>query len=487
VQHVIVGEAEKLFLPDLGRSRAGHSRFRGVRLVHTHVRGEPLTNDDLTDLARLRLDLIAAIAVTSDGRPGPMYHTHLLPDGYGKANAEPSTTTVWAEDVDFQVFIRELEEEFGRRTVGALETAGQTRAIAVHVTTGQGDDPSESLRELQELATTAGVVIVDVMVQRRPQFDPKYVIGRGKLDELLLRSMQLDAEVVIFDNDLTPNQVRAISEATDVKVIDRTQLILDIFARRAHTHEGKLQVELAQLKYTLPRLAHKTDAFSRLMGGVGGRGPGETKLEIDRRRARDRIHRVEKQLKEVQRSRQTRRQRRTSRDVPIVSIVGYTNAGKSTLFNAITQSEVLAENKLFATLDTTSRRVRFPREREIVLTDTVGFIRDLPPDLVTAFKATLEELHDADLLLHVIDVSDPRMDQQIESVERILEDLDLLHKPRLKVLNKIDRVAPEVAANLCSYFNAYGVSALEHPTIAPLMAAIEDRLWTDHHRGAAAL
>lgn len=478
VRHVIVGDADRLFLPDLGRARAGQSRFRGVRLVHTHLRQEPLTNDDLTDLARLRLDLIAAIGVTPDGRPGPLYHAHLLPDGYERPYAEPTTTTVHAEDLDFVAFIEELEQEFGRRTAGAHETAGRTRAIAVHVATGgDGPTPDESLRELAELADTAGVVVVDTVVQRRARIDPKFVLGRGKLDELLLRTMQLDCELVIFDQSLGPNQVRAISEVTDVKVIDRNQLILDIFAGRAHTREGKLQVELAQLKYTLPRLAHKTTAYSRLMGGIGGRGPGETKLEIDRRRARDRIHRLEKELEQVAVRRQTRRRRREARDVPVVSIVGYTNAGKSTLFNTITQSDVLAENKLFATLDTTTRRLRFPRERELVIADTVGFIRDLPQDLVTAFKATLEELHDADLLLHVVDISDPRMEAKIASVEGILEELDLHDKPRLKVFNKIDRLDPEVAANICALHDAYGVCALEAATTRSLMQAIEGRLW----------
>lgn len=496
VVHVILGEPDRIFLPDLGRARAAKSRLRGVRLVHTHLRGEPLTHDDFTDLTRLQLDLIAALTVTPDGRPEWLEHTHLLPlspERGGLPYAAPVRRRVQQEDdLDFLALIENLEEELARTATGTVETAGQTRAIAVHVTaspspgrgTGggggpeNGPDPDESLRELAELAATAGVVLVDKMVQRRKEFDPKYLIGKGKLDELLLRSMQLDCELVIFDQNLSPNQVRAIADATDAKVIDRSQLILDIFARRAHSREGKLQVELAQLKYTLPRLAHKTTALSRLMGGIGGRGPGETKLEIDRRRARERIQRLEREIKDLAVHRQTLRQRRQDREVAVVSIVGYTNAGKSTLFNAITQSAVLVEDKLFATLDTTSRRMRFPENRELVLSDTVGFIRDLPPDLVSAFKATLEELHEADLLLHVVDIGDNRMEQQIASVERILGDLDLLGKPRIKVFNKTDRVSPEFAENVCRYHGAMGTSALSRETLRPLLAEIEARLWT---------
>lgn len=483
VRHVIVGDADSLFIPDLGRARAGAGRFRGVRLVHTHLRDEPLTSDDLTDLVRLRLDLIAAVGVGRGGQPATLYHTHVLPDGSDLPYAEPTATSVHEQSLDFAAFIEALEEEFSRRTVGVVETEGQTRAIAVHVDLpGDRIDPRVALRELSELASTAGVVIVDAIVQTRRKADPKYVMGKGKLDELLLRTMQLDCEVVIFDQSLSPNQVRALADATDVKVIDRSQLILDIFARRATSREGKLAVELAQLKYTLPRLAHKSTAHSRLMGGIGGRGPGETKLEIDRRRARDRINRIEQQLEQTVVQRQTRRSRRNARRVPVVAIVGYTNAGKSTLFNQITQSDVLVEDKLFATLDVTNRRLRFPRDRELVITDTVGFIRDLPDDLVSAFKATLEEAEDADLLLHVVDISDPRMGDQIESVERILGEMSLLEKPRLKVFNKVDLLEPAVAENICRLHGAFGVSALERPTIRPLLDAMESRLWSEAQR-----
>ena len=480
VRHVIIGDAQQLFIPDLGRARAGRSRFRGVRLVHTHLRDEPLSQDDITDLVRLRLDLIAAIGVDSAGRPATLYHTHLLPAGSPEPHAEPTVTTVHDQSLDFTAFIDDLEAEFGRATVGAIETEGQTRAIAVHVNArGDRTDPKVSLRELSELAATAGVVLVDAVVQSRPRFDPKYVMGKGKLDELLLRTMQLDCEVVVFDQPLTPNQVRAIAAVTDVKVIDRPQLILDIFARRAHTREGKLAVELAQLKHRLPSLAQSHTAFSRLMGGIGGRGPGETKLETDRRRCRDRIVWLEKQLARAEVSRHNRRRRRTQRSVPVVAIVGYTNAGKSTLFNVLTHSDVLTEDMLFATLHTTTRRMRFPEDRELILTDTVGFIRDLPEALVSAFKATLEELHDADVLLHVVDIADARMKDQMESVQRILEDVGAHEKPRLLVFNKCDLLSPAVATNICSLHDAYGVQATDRRSTRPLMEALEARLWAD--------
>lgn len=476
VHHVIVGDTEQLFIPDLGRARGGRDRFRGIRLVHTHLKGEALTEDDLTDLVRLRLDLIAAINVNSVGRPESVHYSYLLPSGNKLPYADQITTPFSELELDFETFIGELEDEFTRSTVGAIETEGQIRAIAVHVSIGGDLEPGTSLMELNELARTANVLIVDAIVQKRKAYDNKYVMGRGKLDELLLMTMQLDCDLVIFDQDLSPNQVRAISQVTDVKVIDRSLLILDIFARRAHTREGKLAVELAQHKYLLPRLTHLNTAFSRLAGGIGGRGPGETKLEIDRRRARDRITLLEKALKKTQVQRESQRSKRHNREVPHIAFVGYTNAGKSTLFNAITHSEVFAEDKLFATLHVTTRRLRFPHSQEVVFTDTVGFIRDLPKDLEVAFKATLEELYEADLMLHVVDASDPQHRQQISSVEQILTEMELIDKPRALIFNKIDLLNPTRAENLCQLYHALGVSALDRSSTRPIMHIIQERL-----------
>ena len=293
------------------------------------------------------------------------------------------------------------------------------------------------------MCRTAGIHVAAVVKQSRPQFDPKYMVGRGKLEDLLILAMQEDAETMIFDPELTPGQAHAITSFTELKIIDRTMLILDIFAQRARSRDGKLQVELAQLRYRLPRLGDQNTMMSRLTGGIGGRGPGETKLEINRRRARERIQRLEAEIERYGRQRQGRRAKRTRAGLPIVAIVGYTNAGKSTLLNNLTRSEVLAEDKLFATLDPTTRRLRFPEEREIILADTVGFIRELPKDLARAFRATLEEIQEADLLLHVVDISDPAHAQQIAAVERILDDLDLLEAPRILVRNKVDQLGDE--------------------------------------------
>jgi len=272
---------------------------------------------------------------------------------------------------------------------------------------------------------------------------------------------------------LTPGQSRAIAERTELKVIDRTMLILDIFAQRAHSREGKLQVELAQLKYLMPYLVNKGTALSRLAGGIGGRGPGETKLEVDRRRVQDRIHHLEKQLRNVSQRRHLRRQQRQRRQLPVISIVGYTNAGKSTLLNTLTHSSVLAQDRLFATLDPASRRLRFPRDLEVIITDTVGFIRDLPPDLIAAFQATLDELHDADLLLHVVDVSSPYIDDHIQAVETILTDLNLGDIPQLIVLNKADLVSPEIAANMARLYQGVVISAHDSDTLSPLIHCLE--------------
>ncbi len=299
----------------------------------------------------------------------------------------------------------------------------------------------EHFEETLELVRSADVTVAGTMRQQRSKVHPRTVVGAGKLQEIVLEAMRRRASVAIFDIDLKPAQARAFEDATGLKAIDRTQLILDVFAQRARSRDGKLQVELAQLKYSLPRLTEKDAGLSRLTGGIGGRGPGETVMEIGRRRIRDRIRALEKQIESLSRQRDLRRRRRREEGVPVLSIIGYTNAGKSTLLNALTGSEVEAADKLFMTLDPTSRRLRFPREGEVVITDTVGFIADLPKDLVAAFRATLEELADADLLLHVVDVADPHLEQKLQAVEKILEELHLDETPRLVVLNKADLLA----------------------------------------------
>ena len=481
VLHVIVGDDREIVIPDLSGYGLGRSGLRGLRCIHTHLKGEPLSQDDLNDLALLRLDLMVALSVGDDGLPGAVHYAYLLPPGPGERSVEAlSAASIYHLNLDLGAFLRGLDAELERRMAETVDLSDpREKAILISVSQQPRQEIEDSLDELTELARTADLLVLDRVVQRPRQLNPRYLMGEGKIKEVIIRGLQMGATLLVFDQDLSPTQVRTISAMTEIKVIDRSQLILDIFARRAHTLDGKVQVELAQLKYILPRLMGKGTAMSRLMGGIGGRGPGETKLEIDRRRIRERITRLEKQLDNLARGRLQRRQKRIRAAVPIVSIVGYTNAGKSTLLNALTQSAVFTENLLFATLDTSTRRLRFPQEREVIITDTVGFIRQLPKSLLGAFKSTLEELEDADLLLHVVDLSNPRSEEQIAAVERILVDLDLARIPRLLVFNKIDQVPAEEASALCRRFQAIGVSALDRSSFTPLMQALQARCWPD--------
>ncbi|HEV7700934.1 MAG TPA: GTPase HflX [Pyrinomonadaceae bacterium] len=487
VEYVMVGTAKQIEMPDFGRARASEDRFRGLRCVHTHLLGEKLTQDDLTDLALLRLDLMSIVQVDrKDGLPGMVYSAHLVPlTGEGRgASDEGSDPYTFLEpnipsqlDTDFASLITSLEDEMARvRMTASKRQTGQERAILVGVTTGDTDEERESITELTELATSADVVVLDTIIQRRPQIDPKTVLGKGKLDDLLIRSMRLGADMIIFDRELSPAQVRSLSEATELKVIDRPQLILDIFAQRAQSREGKLQVELAQLKYLLPRLViGQNSAFSRLAGGIGGRGPGETKLETDRRRVRDRIANLEKQVDALGHQRQESRKKRVEKHLPIISLVGYTNAGKSTLLNQLTQSDVYAERKMFATLDPTSRRLRLPYDQEVIINDTVGFIRDLPEALLSAFRATLEEISDSDLLIHVVDAANPRVMQQIASVNKILQDLGHHQMKQIVVLNKSDLLdTDQIAAlerqiSLDTHLPSVAISAIRRESLRPMV------------------
>jgi GTPase len=487
VDYVVVGDASRLVLPDIGRLRAAEGRFRALRLVHTHLHGEPLTRDDLVDLVRLRLDLIAAVQLAPDGNPRGVVYAYNTPPPSSPPYREVGPIAPHQLDFDFGNLMASLETEFAKVSRLSKVEAKDGRAILIFVAEKDvrrgHDDVDERIAELRELARTAGVDAVDTVVQRRDRIDPKFVMGKGKLDDVVIRAVELGAQTLIFDRNLSPAQVSAISKNTDLKIIDRTQLILDIFAQRAETRDGKLQVELAQLKYSLPRLGQKDDSLSRLTGGIGGRGPGETKLEIGRRRARERVTHLEAQLKTLAKQRQQRRRRRGRLEVPIVAIVGYTNAGKSTLLNTLTHSDVLAEDKLFATLDTRSRRLRFPEEREVVITDTVGFIRDLPKDLFAAFRATFEETADADLILHVVDAADAARQRHIETTEKLLAELELQEIPRLLVYNKIDLVSPPEAEALRRQRDeALFISATNPETTRALLDRIaellEDR-WTE--------
>jgi GTPase len=474
IAFVIAGSPKDIMIPGLDGFRSSSTRFKGLRLIHTHLNGEGLTTDDLTDLALLRLDLISAVETGEDGLPGYAHTAHLIPenpDGNFWLIMEKARPTEM--HLNFLAFIQALESEFAKKQRTRMVDSTD-RAILIRVETSPLADSRSSLEELKELARSCGVEVFDSIIQYRDQIDPRFVLGRGRMSELVIRAMQIGANLLIFDHELQPTQLRSITDFTEMKVVDRTQIILDIFARRAHSREGKLQVELAQLKYLLPRLVTKNTAMSRLTGGIGGRGPGETKLEINRRRVRDRIHRLERELHEIERARGQRRVKRGRRGLPVISIVGYTNAGKSTLLNTLTKSSVFTEDRLFATLDPKSSRLRFPRDTEAIITDTVGFIRDLPRDLFTAFRATLDELHEADVLLHVIDISNPNFENHIAAVEKILEELAIIGKPTIRVFNKADRFPDKaMLQNLCERFCALAISALKAETLPPLMEKLE--------------
>ena len=475
VTWVGVGDAHRIELPDLKRQRAAGTRLRGLRFVHTHLANEPLTRDDLADLVLLRLDLIAAVTVGQDGLPGVVHAAHLRPPGSRRDEdsgnlppgpdsrgtvADPEEAPPWELlppvppsrlDLDCQALLADLERSFARWAPVRSGRRAAGRAILVGVAEDSRRDSlpiEEAVGELGELARDAGLEVVDSVVQRRARFDPRTLLGRGKLEALVIRALDRGADLMLFACDLTPSQSRNISQATDLRVLDRTQLILDIFARRARSREGKLQVELAQLRYRLPRLVQRDTSLSRLGGGIGGRGPGETRLEVDRRRTRERIGRLQRDLAKVTVKREVRRKRRDARGLPMVSLVGYTNAGKSTLLNRLTRSEVAAGDRMFETLDPTNRRLRVPVEREVVLADTVGFIHALPTDLIEAFRGTLEEIAAASLLLQVVDASDPRLHSRAAAVEGLLSELGYLEIPRIVLLNKVDRLGPSDRAAL---------------------------------------
>ncbi len=453
VQRILVGDAAGIFIPRMARGRESAGRLRGVRLLHTHLTPDGLSREDLMDLLFLRLDSLSVLTVNPDGDPVSFQNARLLPPGPGNEPYALTPLLPWDRvDVDFTAEAEALEAELSRVLSETREASGPgaepdgraggsgERAVLVSVAALPHAVQERHLDELQELARTAGVTVAGRLVQRVASVHPRHILGKGKLAELEVLALQGQASLIVFDGELTPAQLGALAELTERKVLDRTQLILDIFAARAGTREGKLQVEAAQLAYALPRLAGRNRAMDRLMGGIGGRGPGETKLETDRRRVRERMARLRTELEAVRRQRAFTRERRSRQGLPVAALVGYTNAGKSTLLNALTRSEVPAENKLFATLDPTTRRLRVPEEHELVLTDTVGFIRDLPRELAEAFRATLEELHAADLLIHVADASHPDLERQVRAVEDILADMGLADVPRIMVLNKWDRV-----------------------------------------------
>lgn len=484
IAYVIIGDQQKIFIPDTSEYRAAPGRLKGLRCIHTHLNGKSLSRDDLTDLALLRLDLMAATAMTKEGHLHQVHAAYILPkssDGRPFEILKPLKPHQL--DIECLRLIHSLESELAH--VKSLHEAdlAKERALLVSVTTAPKSIALDSLAELEELAVSGGIDVIGTVLQQRRRINSRFLMGIGKLQDLTIMALQKGATLIIFDQELNPSQIRSITDKIDLKVIDRTQLILDIFAQRAQTKEGKLQVELAQMQYLLPRLITKNTAMSRLTGGIGGRGPGETKLEINRRRVYDRITRLEKEVSLVRKQRKQQRARRSKKDLAIISIIGYTNAGKSTLLNTLTKSNVRAESRLFATLDPSSRRLRFPRDIEVIVTDTVGFIKNLPKDLMAAFRATLEELESADLLLHIIDISNPRYKEHIKSVEKILAELNLDTINTIRVLNKKDLVDAETIERLTRTLKGTAISAKDRSTLMPLITDME-HLITDQRKEA---
>jgi len=476
ITHVVVGEPSRIWIPDLGRERVGPGRLRGLRFIHTHPGGELVDIEDTLDLTRLRLDLVAALIPDATGT-NP--HVSLVYPVYAPGTPEPfektGPTPLSAFDLDFSALVAAIEEELGRSR--PLEPAGKDgRAILVRADAAGSRDGLASLAELERLAESAGVSVTRLVHQKRRKIDPNTLVGKGKLLEVITCSIKDGADVLILDHDITARQARALASVTDMRVIDRTQLILDIFAQRARTSEGQLQVELAQLRYMMPRLVERDDSLSRLTGGIGGRGPGETKLEIGRRRVRERISLLESRIEKLALQRRQRRRLRQRSGVPVAAIVGYTNAGKSTLLNTLTGSDVPAENRLFATLDPTSRSFRLPSGRSVILTDTVGFIRDLPQSLVKAFRATLEEISDATAIIHLVDGSDPGATSHLGAVEGILAGMDLGSIPQIVGVNKADRADPADVERLVGQTGGVALAATTRQGAAALVGRLDGLL-----------
>ncbi len=483
VIYVIVGDAHTVMIPVTDGYHAIPGRLKGLRLIHTHLKEEPLTRDDLTDLALLRLDYMAAICISSDARPGTVYAAHILPDEDADPYVVLAPTTISHLNIGCLDQILALESELSRKNALYKPDSDRENAFLINAVTASPEDAYASIEELKELCKTSHINVIGASIQRRKTIDPKFVVGKGKLSSLVIEAIQKHATMLVFDCELSPSQIRSITDFVEMKVIDRTQLILDIFAKQAKSREGKFQVELAQMEYLLPRLVTKNTAMSRLTGGIGGRGPGETKLEINRRRVRDKINQLKKEIVRIRKQRQQQKSRRKRKDLPIISIVGYTNAGKSTLLNTLTQSNIDAANRLFATLDPSSRRLRFPRDIEVIITDTVGFIQNLPKELMEAFHATLDELSDADIILHVIDISNPRYHQQKTSVEAILKQMDLDKIPTVFVFNKIDRIDLADFEDQWLLKQGVCVCATQKQSLTPLVEKLESMIGADTNLG----
>jgi len=477
VVQVSLGDTATVDLPEFKQKTRSELRLSGIRCIHTHPSGDVrLSDPDLSSLRRLRFDCMAALG----RREGKIVGCLAFFTGEaGEDGTQILTQYGPAEDkvlhqINLNMLITVVNKKLAAQSTKTTADE-EERAILAGVERAGGIFPmEESMAELARLADTAGAKIVGSFTQRKEKPDAALFLGRGKVNELAMEVQNLEATLLIVDDELTPSQQHNLERMLGIKVIDRTALILDIFAQRARSREGKLQVELAQLRYNLPRLSGQGLALSRLGGGIGTRGPGETKLEVDRRRIYSKIHDIEEQIKGVAKSRILHRSRRKESRIPLVALVGYTNAGKSTLLNKLTGSEVFVEDKLFATLDPTTRHLVLPEKQEILLTDTVGFIQKLPHTLVTAFRATLEEVQEADLLLHVVDASGDHIEEQIEAVVAVLQELNAADKPVLFVFNKADKLTnPHVREQLLHGRDGVFISAVTGENLDGLLRRVE--------------
>ena len=480
IEEVIVGDEVKLVLPEASRRRPPRMRLSGLRFIHVHLRGELIDIEDILILTRLRFDFICALMPDHSGK-NPMIQIAYprcslrMKEPYEKIGPKPISTL----SLKIDALVDAIESELKRtreRTIPLQEGEIQ-RAILVHVSVPKdGMDASTCMEELEKLAVSCGVAVVDRVIQARKRIDAGTFMGKGKLVDIIVRSMVSNADLIIVDHDLNPRQARNIADLTGLAVIDRTQLILDIFAQRAQTKDGKIQVELAQLKYLMPRLAERDDALSRLTGEIGARGPGETKLEIGRRRVREKIARLARQIDGIARNRKVRRKRRERSGTELVALVGYTNAGKSTILNALAGSNVTVSATLFATLDPRSRQLRLPSGRTVVLTDTVGLIRQLPPSLMAAFRPTFEELGGASLILVILDAADEQHQLHLRMIDKTMSDLKLNDIPRLMILNKTDAASPDRIEYLINHVGGVPVSALHGTGMRTLLREIDRRI-----------
>jgi len=476
VVQVAVGDIKTVSLPETDGRRALH-RLSGIRCIHTHPGGDSqLSNVDMASLKDMRFDIMAAIGIKEGLQEISFgFISGQIADNYEVQSVGPLSLADFVQ-IDLIYLTSQIERLLESTNVVSNDNQPE-KALLVGIERQGEWDVADSLNELAQLAQTAGAEVAGSVWQKRSRPDAAFYVGRGKVQEIGLIRQELGVDVIIFDDELSPAQQRNLEQALGIKVIDRSALILDIFAQRARSHEGKLQVELAQLKYNLPRLGGQGLVLSRLGGGIGTRGPGETKLEVDRRRIRAKINDIEKEIENLKTHRSLHRERRQASKIPTIALVGYTNAGKSSLLNKLTAAEVLAEDKLFATLDPTTRRTKLPSGKEVLITDTVGFIQKLPHQLIAAFRGTLEEVVQADLLLHVIDASHPQFEKQSFAVYNVLKELGADAKPVITVFNKIDKLDSEYALErMLRQEGSVAISAIEGINIDTLLGMIENSI-----------